>query len=116
MRSGILPSWGMVYLSVNRKLFENGNYDLNKRNNQGFTMLQQCASLGRMQSCKFLLDNGADIRLPGPMGSHDAIRICEMRFDYYEVEKHRQKIKSNPYEECLEYLEEYSEKLELEKQ
>ena len=79
-------------------------------------MLQQCASLGRTQSCKFLLDNGAEIRLPGPMGSKDAIRICEMRFDYYEVEKHRQKIKSNPYEECLEFLEEYSEKLELEKQ
>ena len=99
-----------------RKLFENGNYDLNKRNNQGFTMLQHAAQLGRTKSCKFLLENGADIRLPGPMGSDDAIRICEKCFDFHEIEKHRQKIKSNPYEECLEYLEDYSEKLELNKQ
>ena len=44
-----------------------------------------------------------------------AIRLCEHQFDLYEVEIRRGNVKHNPYQQCLEYLEEFAEELEIRK-
>ena len=70
---------------------------------------------GRANACKFLLKNGADIHAPGPSGSMGAIRLCEHKFDLFNIELRRGKMRgiNNPYEACLEVLEEHAEELEI---
>ena len=38
------------------------------------------------------------IDAPGPMNSMNAVRMCEHRFDLYEVERRRAQLTINPYE------------------
>ena len=69
--------------------------------------------LGKTKSCKFLLKNGADINAPGPNGGMGAVRLCEHQFDMFEVQVRRGLIRNNPFEECIEFLEEYAEDLQI---
>jgi len=96
-------------------LMKTGMFDIDQRNFNGSTPLQLCANQARLKSCTFLLKNGADIHAVGPDGSMGAIRLCEHQFDLFEVEIRRGNVTQNPYQQCLEYMEEFAEELELRK-
>jgi len=96
------------HISIASKLLDTGKYDSNSRNSDGYTQLQMQAMLGNEAGCKFLIKNGADIFASGPHGRQDAVSICENEFDSYEIQS-RFKSKQNPYEKCLNYLEDYKE-------
>ena len=42
-----------------------------------------------------------------------AVRLCEHQFDMFEVQVRRGLIRNNPFEECIEFLEEYAEDLQI---
>ena len=47
-----------------------------------------------------------------------AIRLCEHKFDLFTIELRRSTLRgvNNPYEACLEVLEEHAEELEISKE
>jgi len=110
----------LLYLSLSNKnlslgsmLISTGQFDPNSRNTDGYTQLQLQAMLGNVESCKFLLSHGADIFAPGPLDRLNAIRLCETEFDTFEVKSRNEAGKSNPYEKCLNFLEDYAENIIL---
>jgi len=76
------------------------DFDVNARSFQGYTLLHEAAADGNVKTCKFLVENGADLAICGPCGQ-TAAGWCEDR----QYKLHRDETNDSRYVQCLYYLE-----------